>query len=178
MFTLKEASIRDYLTGLYNRRYINEVIDKELARASRYDNELSVLMFDIDHFKAVNDTFGHNGGDTVLKLISETSMNSKRETDMVARYGGEEFVVVLPQTEILDAASFAERLRESIGALDIQIGEHILKVTVSIGVASTSISTKNATAEKLIESADRALYAAKNSGRNRVVVATADRAKC
>ncbi len=178
MHSLKEASVRDYLTGLYNRRHINEILDKELTRTLRYGTTLSVLIFDIDHFKVINDTYGHNCGDTVLKLISETSMNSKRETDMVARYGGEEFVVVLPQTEILDAASFAERLRESIGALDIQIGEHILKVTVSIGVTSTNICPRPIMTEKLMESADKALYVAKNSGRNRVVVATVDRAKC
>lgn len=175
MHTLKEASVRDYLTGLYNRRYINEIIDRELVRVSRYGNCLSVLIFDIDHFKAVNDTFGHNVGDTVLKLVSETSVNIKRETDMVARYGGEEFVVVLPQTELLDAASFAERFRESVGALEIQMGEQQFKVTISIGVASTSICTKNVTTEKLIEFADKALYVAKNSGRNRVVLATAEK---
>jgi len=173
MHSLKEASIRDYLTGLYNRRYINEVIDKELIRASRYDNELSVLMMDIDYFKAVNDTFGHNGGDMVLRLVSETAVNIKRDTDVVGRYGGEEFVVVLPQTKLLDAASFAERLRESIGTLEIQMGEQKFKVTVSIGVASTGLFEQQITTEKLIECADQALYTAKNSGRNRVVLAAA-----
>lgn len=175
MHTLKEASVRDYLTGLYNRRHIHEIIDMELVRAARYGTTLSVLIFDIDHFKAVNDTFGHNGGDIVLKLVSDTSMQIKRETDSVARYGGEEFVVVLPHTELLDAASFAERLRESIGTHEMRMGEQEFKVTVSIGVASTSICTENATTEKLIELADKALYAAKNSGRNRVVLATAEK---
>ena len=169
-FMLKETSVRDFLTGLYNRRYLFDFLDIEVNRVQRYGAFFSVLMFDIDYFKKVNDTYGHQGGDLVLKALSKKATEMKRSTDIVARYGGEEFVMVLPQTDMRGAVAFAERLRTAIECMEVPDNDRIVKITASIGVATYGPQSRM-TINEFIEVADRALYDAKKSGRNRVVTA-------
>jgi diguanylate cyclase (GGDEF)-like protein len=167
--SLREMSFRDYLTGLYNRRYLYDFLEKEISRSERFGRCFSVLVFDIDYFKKLNDTYGHHVGDLVLKTLSEKAEGIKRETDIVARYGGEEFVMVLPETELERALIVAERLRMVIEDMDIAVVSDKINVTVSVGVAAYSPQSKEITIDSLINSADKALYDAKNSGRNKVV---------
>ena len=165
---LKEAAEHDYLTGLYNRRFLLDFLDKEVQRVERYGENLSIMIFDIDYFKNVNDTYGHQKGDLVLKMVSDKAVEIKRNTDQLARYGGEEFVMVMPQTEKQGAAVIAERLRRAIEEMEGPIDCHILKMTISIGVATCGPHSKKVTMTKLFDLADQALYDAKNAGRNRV----------
>ena len=166
-------AITDPLTGLYNRRYTETHLDNLVARVQGGGKAISLLMMDIDHFKAVNDTHGHNVGDEVLREFAERIAQGVRGIDLAARYGGEEFVVVMPETGVEDAALVAERLRQSIADRPFQVStdEGRLAVTVSIGLADTGLESANDT-RSLLGKADEALYAAKNQGRNRVVVAT------
>ncbi|NVN91744.1 MAG: GGDEF domain-containing protein [Desulfuromonadales bacterium] len=129
------------------------------------------MIFDVDFFKNVNDTYGHQNGDLVLKAISGKATEIKRNTDLLARYGGEEFVMVMPQTELMGALVIAERLRQAIEEMDSPLDGHILKMTVSIGVAAWGPHSMDMTIDKLFKLADQALYTAKNSGRNRVASA-------
>lgn len=168
---LKEAADHDFLTGLYNRRFLVDFIEKELHRVERYGESLSVMIFDIDYFKAVNDVYGHQNGDLVLKAVCAKATEIKRTTDLLARYGGEEFVMVMPQTNLGGAIVIAERLRKAIEEMDSLIDSQVLKMTISIGVSACEPHSKNMTFFKLFELADQALYDAKNSGRNRVVAA-------
>ena len=170
---LREASVRDYLTGLYNRRYLFDFLDKEVRRAQRYGVSFSIMIFDIDFFKRINDTHGHQSGDLVLKAISEKATVMIRSADLLARYGGEEFVVVMPQTGAQGAATIAERLREAIEGMDIPVDGQIVKITVSVGVATYAPQSGKLSIEEFIDKADKALYDAKESGRNRVVIAVA-----
>jgi len=167
---LKETSVRDYLTGLYNRRFLFDFLDKEVSRTQRYGGHFSILMLDIDYFKKINDTYGHHSGDLVLKSMSKKTLEIKRSADLVARYGGEEFVIVLPQTDLRGAMTFAERLRKAIETMEIPADDRTLNITVSIGITAYVAESK-LTATELIDVADKALYDAKNSGRNRVVAA-------
>jgi two-component system, cell cycle response regulator len=166
---LQAASIRDYLTGLHNRRYLFDFIEKELGRAERYEGFFSIMIFDIDFFKLINDTYGHQTGDIVLQVLSATSTATVRDCDILARYGGEEFVVVMPQTDLTGASALAERLRKAVSDMEIPAQEEMLKITVSVGVASHKPNAEMTTAAELIDRADRALYKAKKTGRNRVV---------
>jgi diguanylate cyclase (GGDEF)-like protein len=168
---LEETSVRDYLTGLYNRRYLFDFLDKELNRAQRYGVRFSIMIFDIDFFKKINDTYGHQSGDLVLKAISEKATAMIRNTDLLARYGGEEFVVVMPQTETHGAGTIAERLRKAIEGMDIPVDGQTVKITVSVGVATYVSQSEKLTIEEFIDKADKALYEAKTSGRNKVVIA-------
>ena len=164
---LHEMAFRDCLTGLYNHRYFQEMLDKEIERAKRYENELSLLFLDIDYFKKVNDTYGHPTGDRVLAEISRVMEQSVRNVDFVARYGGEEFAVILPETGFQAARNVAERLRGNIENHVIEVDGRTIKVTVSIGCTGCNcdqIKGKGA----LVDLADRALYIAKLSGRNMV----------
>jgi diguanylate cyclase (GGDEF)-like protein len=170
---LKEASVRDYLTGLYNRRYLFDFLDKEVNRAIRYGVYFSIMIFDIDFFKRINDTYGHQSGDLVLKAVSGKATAMIRNTDLLARYGGEEFVVVMPQTEARGAATIAERLRAAIEGMDIAVDGQTVKITISIGVATYVPHSGRLSVEEFLDMADKALYDAKNSGRNRVVIAAA-----
>lgn len=173
MATLVEESERlaavDALTGLTNRRAFSLRLDDEVARSMRYGNPLSLILFDVDHFKAVNDTRGHQGGDAVLAAIGRHLTNGGRRTDLAGRWGGEEFVIGLTETDPAGARVVAERLRESIAALDIRdgAGERI-SITASFGVATLLPAD---TLSTLVDRADRAMYAAKTAGRNRVAVA-------
>lgn len=170
---LEEISVRDPLTGLYNRRYFEDRLGTEFQRAHRHGRPLTVLMADIDHFKSINDTYGHQTGDEVLRGVGLLLVNQTRATDITARYGGEEFVAVLPETDATGALRVAEKLRESVAVAPLHrlvspSGEAIpLHCTVSIGVHL--LVPGIATPDALVRGADEAMYAAKQGGRNRVV---------
>ena len=167
---LQTQAIRDPLTGLYNRRYMQEALERELHRARRRERPLSVMMLDIDHFKRYNDTFGHAAGDDALRLVAETLMSSIRAEDLACRYGGEEFVVILPECALPQAALRAEEVRTRLRELYVERpGELPEVVTVSIGVAGFQETTGKI--DLLLKFADEALYRAKHEGRDRVIVA-------
>jgi diguanylate cyclase (GGDEF)-like protein len=168
--TLSEISARDSLTGLYNRWYVMEKIDSEMNRALRHGSPMSVLMLDLDHFKKVNDSFGHSVGDEVLKVVGQVLRESCRVYDVAGRYGGEEFCVVLPETRVGNTKMVAERIRSRLASTELPVGSSSITVTASIGVAGMdSVSDEGVvSAAALLDRADRALYAAKHHGRNRV----------
>ncbi len=165
---LYEESIKDQLTGLYNRKYMNMFACQELSRSKRFNQTLSVMMIDIDHFKKINDTFSHQAGDVVLQKIAATIRNIIRSTDMPIRYGGEEFVLLLPDTTKDNAYKAAEKIRKAVENTTVNFGENKIKCTISIGVASTEDSANSI--EHLILIADNRMYKAKESGRNTIVV--------
>jgi diguanylate cyclase (GGDEF)-like protein len=165
---LYEASVTDALTGANNREHFDSQLRMELSFSRRHGTDLSVVMFDVDHFKRVNDTFGHPVGDEVLVEISKAARRLVRNEDVFARYGGEEFVLILRGIALDGARVVGERLRERIAELSIVTDKGPLKVTVSVGCSSFA-STPEATAEALVQLADKRLYAAKRGGRNRVV---------
>ena len=164
---LLEASIRDDLTGLHNRRYLMSRLNEEFERARRKGTALGLLMIDIDHFKAVNDNFGHPAGDEVLRSVGQTLASLLREYDVGGRYGGEEFAVVLAETSPADMVKLAERIREKIEELDDHGKATGIHVTISIGVA---VLKDDDSIETLLQRADAALYRAKDGGRNRTVL--------
>ncbi len=158
----------DYLTGLCNRRYFMEQADAELSRARRFDNQLAVLVLDIDHFKRVNDTYGHQCGDSVLSQLGALLRKTFREVDIVGRIGGEEFAVTLPQTGRERAVEAAERIRQLLAAMPVVVeNRQSITCTVSIGVATLNPDDNHI--DQLLHRADLALYEAKRSGRNRVL---------
>jgi len=157
----------DVLTGCLNRRALIEKLEKELDRARRYEFPVTILLIDLDRFKAVNDTLGHLVGDAVLRQLGELLRREVRSVDLVARYGGEEFVVLLPNTATDGGISFAERLRIRVARQDFTTGLAPLALTVSIGVA-TFPATPGQTVDELLAAADQALYRAKHDGRNLV----------
>jgi diguanylate cyclase (GGDEF)-like protein len=164
---MEQISITDGLTGLYNHRYFKKRLENELVRAQRYRHSLSLVFFDVDHFKNYNDTLGHPAGDVALKTVAGILKSSIRKSDIAVRYGGEEFCVILPEGDIKSAFNFAERLRNQIESHHFEKEEvqPSGKLTISLGVASFP---KNADSSKqLIDKADAALYNAKGSGRNR-----------
>jgi len=164
---LYESSVRDALTGLFNRAFFLERLAGELAYSNRHGAETSLMLIDIDHFKKINDTFGHPGGDAVLRTLAQTVRKVLRVEDIFARYGGEEFIVLLRGIAIEGATRAAERLRRAVLGSPTEYEGRVIDCTVSIGCASLSCSER--TAEALIATADRRLYGAKRSGRNRVV---------
>jgi diguanylate cyclase (GGDEF)-like protein len=164
---LMSSALRDGLTKLFNKRYFLDRLDSELKFALRHQTSLSLLMIDLDHFKKVNDTFGHLAGDAVLSNIASTLSRAVRNEDVVARFGGEEFAIVLRSIPLDSALHMAERLRRVIEQTPIHFNDHTLLPTVSIGVAGFPTTPVKTPAE-LVEAADQALYRAKNAGRNRV----------
>ncbi|MDI6892554.1 MAG: GGDEF domain-containing protein [Actinomycetota bacterium] len=168
---LERLSIHDRLTGLYNYSYFLDRIEEERKRAERYEKSLSFAVFDIDHFKQFNDTFGHEKGNLVLKKVARTIKKNVRATDIVARYGGEEFVVLLPQAGKEEAVLVAERVRQSVEKLEFEGDREqpIVKRTISGGVATYPSDSKDSSG--LIVKADEALYEAKESGRNKICIA-------
>jgi two-component system cell cycle response regulator len=163
-------ALTDELTGLYNRRYVVAHLEELLVRVANDGNanETALMMFDVDHFKAVNDQFGHPGGDDALRQLADRALRGVRSIDLVARLGGEEFVVVMPETSLNAAVMVAERLRHAVAAepFFIHSTSERRPITISIGVA---IAQPGDTVDTLLQRADEALYEAKNNGRNRVV---------
>lgn len=166
---VKNMTITDGLTGIFNHKHLMSVVKQEFNRAKRYKHNISVIMFDIDHFKEVNDTFGHQTGDVILREISSIIKDTVRKSDIVGRYGGEEFTIVLIETDIGKAQVFAERLREKVEKYSFFNPADPLRITASMGLVSYPKSEVD-TPKSLIMYADQALYEAKNNGRNRVCV--------
>ena len=164
----QEEASRDALTGVANRLAYNERIEAELARHKRYQSPLTLLIWDVDKFKSVNDTYGHAAGDKVLKVIAKLLSTNIRETDFIARFGGEEFVVLMPETQITEAKEVAEKLRQIIEKSEFHFREKRVVITASCGLAEIK---HNESEEQLFQRADDALYKAKETGRNRCIVA-------
>ena len=165
---LRAVSIRDGLTGLYNHVYFQRQLDAELSRAIRYRRPLSLLMIDLDHFKMVNDNYGHRIGDMVLQKISALILNNIRTTDILSRYGGDELTLTLPETDLKPAAILADRLRNLVDREELQIDNLKVKVTISLGVATYLPNKKMPRKSELLDAADSALYKSKNGGRNKL----------
>ncbi|MBI5039738.1 MAG: GGDEF domain-containing protein, partial [Gammaproteobacteria bacterium] len=158
---------KDALTGICNRAALDESLHAEVNLAGRHRTPLSIVVFDIDHFKSINDRHGHSQGDIAIKAVVESAQHCARSTDMLFRYGGEEFVMILRNTTLNGARLLADRIRRKVEKLECQGKRKPITMTVSAGVATLE---SGETAQKLFERADTALYAAKNSGRNRVCV--------
>jgi len=163
-----ELATTDPLTGVYNRRTFKELAEPQLSRSRRAQMSVSLLMLDLDHFKRINDTYGHLGGDDILKSFAGLVTGLLRKEDLLARYGGEEFVVLLPGSTQAAAAALSERIREQVSAVPMNANGHLARVTVSIGSASEAGDTLPSL-EAMLGRADEALYQAKREGRNRVV---------
>ncbi len=166
--TLHKMASTDPLTGLRNRRAAHDAIRQEVCRVRRTSEPLAFALCDIDHFKAVNDTHGHDAGDEVLKAVSKTLSDSVREMDIVARWGGEEFLVVMPNTPVPGSELVAERLRSRVEMLELHVNGQALHVSITMGVA---LLNAGESCEQAIARADRALYDGKHAGRNRVMMA-------
>lgn len=173
----KELSLTDHLTGLYNKRYFMMRLQEETSRAIRHKSELSLIFCDIDHFKSINDNYGHHHGDVVLRQVGEILaggmgelkvVSRLRKSDIIARYGGEEFVVILPETPPENAAIAAEKMRKVIEDYSFDTGGEDVHITMSFGVAGVNETVKDAA--DLVKNADHAMYKAKNNGRNRVEI--------
>ncbi len=165
---LRELAFRDDLTGLYNHRFFQEMLTKEIERSIRYEHPLSLLFLDIDFFKSINDTYGHPIGDHVLRETSKKMLELIRKNDVVARYGGEEFAIIMPEVGKSGAKVLAQRLRRGIEQNIITIGNKEISITTSIGLASTDMPAMELSRTHLIAQSDAALYKAKRNGRNRV----------
>ncbi|MHB9134568.1 MAG: GGDEF domain-containing protein [Armatimonadota bacterium] len=171
---VERSAVTDLLTGLANQRYLRKRLEEEISRAKRYKRPLAVLFTDIDFFKMINDAYGHHAGDQVLRAVAATLHQAIRVTDVIARYGGEEFVILLPETTLANASILAERLRQKIEALEIPLSNGPrIHVTISLGTAA--LPETSDTLEGLLSDADEAMNRAKDTGRNRVVDATAKR---
>ena len=167
--SLEKQATHDPLTELYNRRYVFNIIENELKRYRRYGDRFSLILIDADHFKRVNDTYGHGAGDAVLRHISDSCMRSVREADVVGRFGGEEFIIVLPRTSATEAANVAERIRATLRQSGFNWQDRPINVTLSLGIAEAGPDA--ASFDDLLKSADSALYAAKRAGRDQVAIA-------
>ncbi len=166
---LRSQAIRDPLTGLFNRRYMEETLDREIRRAARHGTPVSVVMFDIDHLKQVNDSFGHDAGDIILQNLGDLLMKAFRGEDVPCRYGGDEFTIVLPEATVSESFRRAEQFREAFKKMDFSLeGRHFGPLTLSIGIAA--FPEHGATVERLLQTADAASYSAKIQGRDRVMI--------
>ncbi|MEZ4288550.1 MAG: GGDEF domain-containing protein, partial [Polyangiales bacterium] len=166
--TIYNMTIVDGLTGVHNKRYLVDLLDREIPRATRYERPLSIVLVDIDFFKAINDNFGHLAGDFVLKECAQLIAARVRPDDVVARYGGEEFALLFPETPISGGAHIADQLREMISGSTFDFEGESIRVTVSCGVAQLQADWD---AHRFVQAADEALYKAKHAGRNRVHLA-------
>jgi len=164
---LEEISVTDSLTGVYNRRHMGATLQKAFDHAMRYERPLSLTIVDVDFFKRINDSLGHQAGDEVLTEVARRFASCIRSSDYVARYGGEEFLILLPETRFEEAVTFADKLRGAISSRPIATAAGEIHVTISAGTASLP-HTEFESAEAMLSAADRALYRAKNNGRNRV----------
>ncbi len=171
---LYESSVLDALTGAFNRKHFNERLAGEVAYAKRHALPLSLLLFDIDHFKQINDTYGHLAGDDVLRTLAAVIKRTLRAEDVFARYGGEEFVIIARGTDEPRGHRFAERIRAVVERMSFDKAQPSLRVTVSIGISSLACCTGAATAEELLSLADARMYEAKSRGRNRCVGSTSE----
>jgi diguanylate cyclase (GGDEF)-like protein len=162
---LRREASRDGLTSLWNRKAIFEILDRELLRAERDQGPVGLIMIDVDHFKAINDSRGHVAGDDVLRIIAGGIASVVRPYDSVGRYGGEEFLIVAPGCGLAETVELAERVRSHVAGCSIVVGGSGVSVSLSLGVATGKAAAE---AEKLLQAADVALYQAKNAGRNRV----------
>ena len=168
--TLRYQSVRDALTEWFNRRYMEESIAREFSRVLRDGRELGIVMFDLDHFKRLNDTYGHAMGDAVLRQLGQVLLDHVRDEDIACRYGGEEFIVILPGANLAVSQVRAEELRSLVAGMTVQWdGQTVGNISVSLGVASFPHHGKSW--QEVIKQADKALYVAKQSGRNQVMVA-------
>ena len=170
--TVRNESLTDPLTGLSNRKFFDDALAKAMADAAERSEALSLVMMDVDHFKAFNDTWGHLTGDQVLRLVAMSLKHNVKGQDIAARYGGEEFAVVLPNTVLRSALTVADHIRRAVMSKELMkrsTGQNLGRVTISLGVASLR---KGDTAQSLIARADACLYAAKRNGRNRVICET------
>ncbi len=165
---IREQSIRDPLTNLFNRRFLNEFMERELALSRRNQKPLAVVMLDLDHFKQLNDQFGHQTGDKVIEMVAKHLLRQSRRTDILFRYGGEEFLVILPNTNATQARHLAENWRVHVEQAQVFAKHQAVNITLSAGVAV--YPEHGTTAFNLIEAADEALYQAKAAGRNQVVM--------
>nr|WP_317265668.1 diguanylate cyclase [Arthrospira sp. SH-MAG29] len=165
---LEKLATTDPLTGIANRRHLLTLGEREFQRTHRYKNPFSVLMIDIDHFKLINDNYGHSIGDKALKIMADITVNALRKVDIFGRFGGEEFVVFLPETKADEALVVAERIREAIATTPIYVDDQTIHITVSIGV--TIYNSSEISLDGLLMEADKALYDAKKQGRNQVVI--------
>jgi len=166
---VRGLAARDELTGVFNRRHFIELAKHEFERVTRYPHPLTILLLDVDHFKRVNDTYGHSTGDEVLRALATRCLNSLRDQDVLGRYGGEEFVILLPETDLPSARLVAERLRIRIATTTLATHRGDLRITISLGVAGRAPG-ETVDFQTVLERADEALYRAKNGGRNQVVV--------
>ena len=171
---IREMAITDDLTKLKNRRFLHDRLKEELERATRYRHPLACIFFDADHFKMVNDSYGHEAGDAVLKTISATAQEQCRQTDTLGRYGGEEFLMLLPETNLEQACALAERLRQAIEGQVSIADQHHIRITATFGVACYSPETTadQPSLSDFIKQADTAMLEAKKAGRNRVGIAS------
>ena len=160
--------MRDPLTGMYNRRYLDDALPTEIARALREQTPLSLMIMDIDHFKRVNDTHGHQAGDDVLRMLAEILRAEARRSDVACRFGGEEFVLLLPKMNLESARGRAEHWRRMFAEMEVPVESGMLRCTLSVGIAI--FPEHGDSAEDLLRNSDRALYLAKALGRNRVVI--------
>jgi len=167
MESLRDSTLRDPMTGLNNRRFLEEYVETLVAGVQRKRSHAAIMMLDLDYFKMVNDTHGHDAGDAVLKALSNVLKQSVRASDLVIRYGGEEFLIVLLDSSGEHAERIAENIRQAVEALKVQIGGIVLQKTISIGISD--FPTDSETFWQAVKFADVALYQAKEQGRNRVV---------
>jgi diguanylate cyclase (GGDEF)-like protein len=165
---LERIVILDPLTGLYNRRYFFNVAFNEFKKARRYNRPMSVILLDADYFKNVNDTYGHAVGDMALMHLAKIMKNSLRTVDILARYGGEEFIILLPETNLPQTITAAERIREQVESNPLVMNDFQVNMTVSLGISDINSCPNECSFDNLLIFADRALYAAKNAGRNRI----------
>jgi diguanylate cyclase len=159
----RELALKDALTGMWNRQALNEELEKEFARWQRYDTPFSLVVWDIDFFKKVNDKYGHAAGDKVLKTFANTFMKATRDTDFVARFGGEEFVGIFPETKLNDALTLANKIREKVANSKFHYQGEPVPITASAGIAAVH---EDDTIDSLLQRADKMLYTAKSKGRN------------
>ncbi len=167
----RHLAMTDPLTGVYNRRYLIRHLSRELKRAQRFGGDISLLLLDVDHFKRINDNYGHVAGDRALKMLTiQIAHCFQRETDWCARLGGDEFAIVLEGTNVADARACAERVRQTIGRSSIEASDHFVRITVSIGIAGLDnlANRESATVQTLLQKADENLYISKSRGGNRV----------
>jgi len=167
---LRTLAFQDSLTGLYNHRYFQEILAKEMERAERYSRSLSLIMMDIDNFRKINDTYGHQQGDVVLCAIAGLLQQTIRRPDIASRYGGEEFAIILPEEDIRGAVVLAEKIRQMAERMEIKSDKHVVKITISTGITMYEPKKNKRNKMELIETANKALFYSKKTGRNKLSV--------